>query len=258
MAAGTVDHPELTEASGLVASVQHPDTLWTHNDDGDNDGELYAIATDGRLLSTLTLSGVAPVDWESVTTSTARGLPELLVGDIGDNDEARDTITVLITAEPDTLADSMQAGVVERLTISLPDGPRDSEAMVVDPQTNQLLLFTRGADQASVYAVDWTAGGPTTAVGAMELNLDAPPFQGLGSIRAADVGSDGSVVLRLTDGVVWFPNAGDVLTSLEGEGCRVPSPAEPNGEGVAVADSALYFIGEGSTPTLWTVSGDAP
>jgi hypothetical protein len=38
----------------------------------------------------------------------------------------------------------------------------------------------------------------------------------------------------------------------------VPSPAEPNGEGVAVADSALYFIGEGSTPTLWTVSGDAP
>src|SRR5262245_36786075 len=41
--------PELTEASGLVASRQNPGVLWTHNDSGSG-ATVFALSTNGVLL----------------------------------------------------------------------------------------------------------------------------------------------------------------------------------------------------------------
>lgn len=254
--AGTVGAAQLDEASGLVAGVGDSSVLWTHNDDGD--GVLFGLSRDGTVAGTLSLSGIDPVDWESIAATTARGLPELLVGDIGDNDAVRDSIALLVTAEPSDLDGEQSAGLVERITVTLPDGPVDAEAMVVDPATGRLLLFTRDAEWSVVYAVDWSDGGQTAAERVAELDLDAPPFESLGAIRAADVGADGSVVLRLSDGAVWFPGNGSVLDALNGTGCSIPTPDEADGEGVAFLGSDLYFLGEGSNPTLWQVARSQP
>jgi hypothetical protein len=229
--------------------------LWTHNDDGGDDGVLFAVSTNGSVVGTLTLSGADPVDWEAVAITSVRGSPELLVGDIGDNDAVRESIAVLVTAEPDEMSGDQDAGIFERVSITLPDGPMDAEAMLVDPSSGRLLLFTRAADRAVVYAVDWMDGGQVTAERVAELDLNSGPFDGLGAIRAADVTTDGAVVLRFTDGVAWFPGSGSALEALNGSACSVVAPAEADGEGVATAGADLYFLGEGNAPTLWKVAG---
>lgn len=246
--------PELTEASGLATSAAHSGVLWTHNDDGDDDGVLFAIDTSGTSVGTLTLSGAEPVDWEAVATTTARGTPELWVGDIGDNTAARDSLTLLITAEPASLTSAMEAGVVERVTFTLSEGAADAEAMLVDPASGRLLLFTRDTDESVVYALtpDDTAARPVAT-----LELDDSLLAGFGAVRAADVAADGSVVLRLSDGVAWFPGNGSAVDALAGSPCSVPVPPEADGEGVAVVGSDLYFIGEGAEPTLWRVTRTA-
>ena len=253
VAAGTIGTGSLDEASGLAASARDAGVLWTHNDDGD--GVLFGLSSEGAVLGTLQLSGVDPVDWESVATSTARGLPEIIVGDIGDNDALRESIALWVTAEPETVSGALQSSLVERVTVTLPDRPMDAEAMVVDPATGRLLLFTRGSDRSLVYAVDWSGGGQTVAEQVTELDLNAPPFDSLGAIRAADVAPDGSVVLRLTRGAVWFPGSGSALDALASAACPVPAPEEADGEGVAMAGTDLYFVGEGIEPTLWVVAG---
>ena len=55
----------IDEASGLTRSTQHPGVYWTHNDNinlpaSSKNGIplLFAINTDGQLLSTLKLDGV--------------------------------------------------------------------------------------------------------------------------------------------------------------------------------------------------------
>ena len=75
--------------------------------------------------------------------------------------------------------------------------------------------------------------------------------------RAAEAAADGSVVLRLSDGVVWLPGNGSAVDALSGSGCSVPNPPETDGEGVAIAGDTLYFVGEGDSPTLWAVTREA-
>lgn len=253
VAVAGVETDGLAEASGLVVSPQHAGVLWTHNDDGDADGELYALALDGSVQGTLTLQGASPVDWEAVAVRSTGTTSQLVIGDVGDNDANRDRVAVLMTPEPETLSESMDAAVVERIEFTLPGGAVDVEGMLVDPSTGRLLLFTRAADRTEVFAVDLSEATPEPDRVAF-IDLDGSVYAGLGSVRGADVSSDGSVVLRLTDGVVWFPGAGSAVDAIQGSPCLVPSPPEQNGEAVAVVGEDLYFIGEGNRPDLWRVA----
>jgi hypothetical protein len=205
------------------------------------------------VLGTLTLPSAAPVDWETVAVSMVDGSSQLLIGDVGDNDRDRSEVTILVTSEPDTLSTNMDAGVVERIRFAHPDGPSDVEGMLVDPATGRLLLFTRAAERTDVSAIDLSEEAPEPVpVGSIDLN--ASVYAGLGAVRGVDVAPDGSVVLRLTDGVVWLPGAGSAIDAINGRPCLVPRPSEANGEGVAWSGSDLFFIGEGAQPELWRVA----
>src|SRR3954469_1212980 len=57
---GTVAFPELTEASGLIASHNNRDVLWTHNDAGDTP-RIFAIDTQGRKLGIYNLTAATHV-----------------------------------------------------------------------------------------------------------------------------------------------------------------------------------------------------
>lgn len=241
----------LDEASGLAGSSTLSDILWTHNDDGDDDGVLHAVSTDGTVSGSLTLTGAAPEDWESVAVHNGF----IYVGDIGDNDAEREHITILRTQEPSSISSGAEAGVVERFRFTWPDGPRDAEAMLVDPANGRLLVLSRDADRAEVMRLpdlDSATDGEAGAVVA-SVDLNSGVYAGLGAVRGADVAADGSVVLRLSDGVVWLPGDGRAEAALAGVGCTVPNPSETDGEGVAVSGDSLYFLGEGSDPTLWAV-----
>jgi hypothetical protein len=242
-AAGSVGHDELTEASGLVASAQHPGVFWTHNDSGDT-ARLYAFDRSGEPAGTLTLAGAIPEDWEDI----ARDGDTLFVGDIGDNAKTRDEIAVWRVTEPQTLAEEGSAGAT-RMTLTYPDGAHDAEALV--HHDDALWIFTKDADGAAVYkAADPTAERQTLLLADV---LVLPSEAGAGAeITGADTSADGSsLLLRTEDSVLIYTLDGGLLEALAGTPCLAPAPDAADGESIAATSDGYAALSEGANPTLW-------
>ena len=144
-----LEDPRIVESSGLALSRRHEAVLWTHNDSGHR-ADLYAVGSDGRTLATLTLAGVAARDWEGMAAGRDdRGQPALFVGDIGDNNGVWPEVAVYRVTEPATLRDARVAAVRYRLRYA--DGPRDAEALLVDPRSNRLYVASKDAAGGSLY-----------------------------------------------------------------------------------------------------------
>ncbi|MGF1596370.1 MAG: hypothetical protein ACFCVK_05480 [Acidimicrobiales bacterium] len=290
----TVDEPELTELSGLVASRRHPGTVWATNDSGDR-ARLFALdlrpATSGATSGSvgvgavdIDLDGIDPVDVEDLASDGDR----LYVADIGDNDAVRSEIRVYRLAEPDPEG-AGTAGGVETFRFRYPDGPRDAEALFVDPVSGDLIIIDKrltdeegrlriGAPApATVFAAsppfDPDAVTDLEAVGTIDLaalaarSTAAPPpgvtgVPGLsGVVTGADIRSDGALVALRTYRTVWlFPRAQGqtVAEALAGPGCEAATVVEAQGEAVALLDpdtSRFVTIGEGTAPAV-NVSAD--
>ena len=93
---GRLAAPGLREASGMVASRQHPGIYWAHSDSG-NPPEIYAVRRDGQLVRSYKVS--APnVDWEDIATDDAGNL---YIGDTGNNKLMLPARAIYRVAEPD-------------------------------------------------------------------------------------------------------------------------------------------------------------
>jgi hypothetical protein len=144
-----LEDPRILESSGLALSRRHEAVLWTHND-SDDGPRLYAVGSDGRTLATLTLGGAAARDWEGLAAGRDdRGRPALFVGDIGDNNGVWPEVAVYRVAEPATLRDATVPAVRYRLRYA--DGPRNAEALLVDPRSNRLYVASKDESGGSLY-----------------------------------------------------------------------------------------------------------
>jgi hypothetical protein len=127
----TIQDSHITESSGLVRSVRHPDVLWTHNDGG-RTAVIYGIGRDGRTVARLTLRGIDPYDPEALSRGVdGGGRPALFLGDIGDNSTKRPNVSVFRLIEPRTLGRHTVAAKWYRFRY--PDGAHDAEALMVSP-----------------------------------------------------------------------------------------------------------------------------
>jgi hypothetical protein len=146
----TVADPRITESSGLAASVRHPGVLYTHNDSGDS-ARMFALAPDGRVLATLRFAGVQARDWEAVAMGRDdAGRPAIFAGDIGDNlGGAWPFVSVFRVTEPATLGDATLPATRFRLRYA--DGPRDAEALLIDPRSGRLYVASKQASGAGLY-----------------------------------------------------------------------------------------------------------
>lgn len=272
--AGTVRVGSLNEVSGLVASRRSPGVLWSHNDSGDS-ARIFAIDTDGRGLGTLTLTGALAIDFEDIAIGPGptNGLDYLYVGDIGDNLAIRSTITVHRITEPQVSLLSAVSGAGSgpaiptpaRTSISLryPDGARDAEALLVDPLSGDLFLFTKADGSSRVYrAPAASIASPTGTITLSFLRtISIPSGQ---RVTAADISPDGNwILLRgLSFARLWRRDAGqtvsDAVAGAVGAGnCwAVPvvgNPTEPQGESICFdwTGSGYFTVSEGSFQPIY-------
>jgi len=144
--------PSLVESSGLAVSTRQKGHYWTHNDSGDK-ACLYAFDCDGKRTAKVTLTAIAANDWEDCCSFLHEGKSRLLIADCGDNNRGRADITLLLFDEPDP-RQSAALKQVSSITVRYPDGPRDCEAVAVDPVRKQIVLLTKSfLPQAGVYVV---------------------------------------------------------------------------------------------------------
>jgi len=142
----------ITESSGLAASRSTPGAYWTHNDSGDGPF-IYAFDTRGDSLGIFRVTGAQAFDWEDMAAGPGPDANKsyLYLGDIGDNNEARDEVVVYRVPEPALSATTRKLSKVrpgstepaEAIRLKYPDGKHDAEALLVHPTTGNIYIVNK-------------------------------------------------------------------------------------------------------------------
>lgn len=138
---GLINDPRIAEISGMAASTRHPGILWVHND-SDDQAVVYALNERAEVVASILLDDAVNLDWEDMASWQHDGRHYLLIGDTGDNGGLRRELTLYAIEEPAELRDQ-RAAPAWRQRFRWPDGPRDCEAMAVDPRNGDVLLISK-------------------------------------------------------------------------------------------------------------------
>lgn len=279
---GTIDSPDITEASGLVASWANTGdgstgAWWVHNDSGDVP-RIFAIDVAGKLLAAVDLAGAEARDWEDIAIgppSAPGAAAQLYVGDIGNNamrtgdSSDRRSVRIYRLDEPAVPTTPPADGAevpsltaqVASFTLRYPDGPHDAEAMVIDPVTGDLYLITKDWGRTGRSLV-FSVANPSAIKSGSTVTLQAVgevPMEPGTLVTAADVTRDGSVVALRSYGAVDLyrrPADQPLSAAFETTPCEGPAVRELQGEALGFApDGGSYLtVAEGFHPTLHRTS----
>ena len=204
---GVVLDPSIDEASGLAASCKNENILWVINDGG-NPPVLYAISPDGETVCEFRIEGAQNIDWEDMASFRQDNRDFLMVADVGDNGATREFCSLYVVEEPDIevvgepvettigtveVAEAIARELVEgrlekvptkkgnslnlswRMKFRYEDGPRDCEAVAVDPQRHTVLLLSKRTRPPVLYELP-LGGGDSESI------FIARPIAGLTNI----------------------------------------------------------------------------
>lgn len=161
--AGRLAAPKLSEASGLAPSRHRDDLLWALNDGGKKP-RLYALGTDGSDRGFVLLEGTHGVDWEDLASFEWQGRSYLAVADTGDNFSWRRSVELLVIEEPRLAEERFPRGATTRVAwrfrFRFEDGPRDCEALAVDPEQPRALLLSKRTEPPVLYELPLLPGEP--------------------------------------------------------------------------------------------------
>jgi hypothetical protein len=259
---GKVESGSLRELSGIAASRCNPGVLYVHNDSGDAP-RVYAINEKARVLGSCTIRGATARDWEDIAVGPG---PEpnqscVYIGDIGDNAAKRPEVIVYRVPEPRIDATvpfgSITTGPADALRLTYPDGPRDTETLLVDPLTRDIYIISKRTLFSKVYRA---AFPQATAEPTRMQQVTTLPW---GFATGGDVSPDGRrvIVRSLYNASLWERPAGAPLWhAFSGKPTPLPLADEPQGEAICFdRQGAGYFtISEGRNPTLYCFAPAPP
>ncbi len=246
---GIVDN-RLHEASGLVESKQFASHLWTLNDSG-NPAEVFLLDSTAKIKMTCKLRDVDNRDFEDIALGKGPDSSKtyIYVADIGDNQARYPVKLIYRFAEPESL-DNTEVLITDfdTLQITLPDGVRDSETLLIDPINNDMYIVSKLEDSVNLYRIAYPfAKGIITAEKVATL-----PFH---KIVAGDFSVDGKeVLLKDYDYVYYWKNTDnlslDKLLVTKHE--ILQYDGELQGEAIAWArnGSGYYTLSEKVNDTL--------
>lgn len=154
---GELASKEITESSGLAASKCQPNVFWTHNDSGD-DAFIFAIDGKGASLGTYKIPNAKNVDWEDIDEfKTADGKCVLYLGDIGNNSEKREEMTIYAVAEPKVSGadessnrkNPVETASAQAIKFVYPDSHHNAETLMIHPKTGDIYVLSKRLDGAS-------------------------------------------------------------------------------------------------------------
>lgn len=245
----------VTESSGIAASKLNPDVYWIHNDSGEDIGRGFAVNKKGEVVLELTFDENKPEDIEDMAIEdTAEGKANLFFGDIGDNEEARESLTIHRVAEPDlsSIKGTTSKVTSEKMTVVYEDGAHNAETLLFDPVTKDLYIATKKMHGVSyIHRVGPFAAGKkvtTKKIGQAEVDF----------ATGGDISRDGKYIILRTslskDGYLWIRETPDedLAEVFKRAPCPVTFPSEKQGEAVGWLPDGSGFvsISEGTEPDL--------
>ncbi|HVW12951.1 MAG TPA: hypothetical protein VHB54_03965 [Mucilaginibacter sp.] len=235
---------DLFEISGVAASRINPGILYIHNDSG-NPSQVYMTDATGADVGTLNMP-VANRDWEDIAVGPGpiAGKSYIYLGDIGDNNSIHPTVYVYRFEEPDLTGRTppviINIAKVDTIQLKYPDGPRNAETLMVDPNTKDIYIASKQSNVSHVYVARYpqNISATTTMTPVVQLYLD--------KATAGDISPDGTEILMRTNELIWYwklPAGTSILHGLLTQPQVAPyANNEPQGEGVGfAADGSGYY-----------------
>jgi hypothetical protein len=239
---GSNKNHQLEETSGLAESVTNPGFLWAHNDSG-NPPEIFLLDTLAKTKKVFILAKVQNRDWEDIAVGPCgkTNASCLYVGDIGDNLSRYPYKYIYRFREP-SLNDPQEISDFDTLIVKLPDGIRDSEALMSDPVSGNLYLVTKREKSVLIYEV----ANPEHTDTVVARIVGRIPHQ---HIVAADISSDGSeVLIKSYEHIYYWKKKGNesLVDLLKTPSTKLDYDRETQGESIAWArnGSGYYTLSE--------------
>jgi len=192
---GEIEQPELTEASGIVASSSNDHVLWSHNDTYCLN-RIFAFNEQGTHLGIFWLDGVENRDWEDIALGPGpdANVDYIYVGEIGDNNSVHEYKYIYRLQEPVVLFNQnpVEQTIYEFDTIifQYPDGMRDAETLMLDPLTKDIYVVSkREFEDLRVYRAPYPQ--PVNEV----IILEHVATIELSQLVAGDISVDGTEIL---------------------------------------------------------------
>ena len=269
---GKVKHEAINEASGLIATENW---IWIHNDSGDS-ATLYAIDCEGNKRATSKIEGAFARDWEDMTDFSENGKDYFLIGDIGDNKERSPEVTFYVIEKPSS---DTPSSLLYTFTATYENiGSKDAEAIIVDPNTNELMLITKGRDGIFHFL---TGAFPLPSEYSTSPIIDDPKFNArkivLSEIHQEPFATpplNRQEQSRLITSATLHPNGNQLIIrnyltakiytktteqswseALKETPCKLPLPLQQQGETLDFSPdgNSLWTISEGSKQTLYEI-----
>ncbi len=244
---GFLQSQQLKELSGLAPCTYRQNWLYAHNDGGDYN-RIFIIDTSGNHIKSVIVpfSGNRDMEDMAVDPTPINGNTYIYLGDIGDNNAVYPEIKIYRIREEVFPNDGRDTATQRATTLKFvyPDGPRDAEALLVDPWSHHLYVFTKRDAKTSVYKASYpfNDSGVTTL-----LKVATLPFNG---VVGGDISADGKKVVLKTylQIFVWERNDGEtVVSALSRPPKMLPYTQENQGEAFCWSTDArtYYTISEG-------------
>jgi hypothetical protein len=259
---GMIMEEGLNEISGIAVSRKNARVIWVVEDSG-NGGQVHAVNDAGKLLATYSIGGAA-IDMEDLSVGPGPGGAQYLyIADIGDNTGSRPSVAIYRAPEPDVTFDqaaiSAPLPMLEPLPFKYPDGSYNAEALIVDPETQDLYIITKDgfakpntiyrmtaphqpATLRTVEPLGATYGGPGTDL----------------AVSAADISADGKhIMVRSLRSATHYTRVAGVSiadTILKGTACDAELAVEDKGESISFSLTGYYSLSEGTKVPLHFVS----
>jgi hypothetical protein len=265
-----LDDRAVNESSGLAVSGRDPGLLWTHNDSGGGP-QLFALDMLGHVQGSIRLKSAFNVDWEDMAAFTEKGVPWLLLADIGDNWGIRPVVDLYLIEEPQ-LPFGRAVDLQRHIRLRYPDGPRDVEAVAVDTAASVIYLLSKRDAVPQLYRLPLHPDVPllvvAEALGAIRLphvnvdQVDRPMAHSDNYITSMDIAPDGlsMVLLNYTRAFLYRRLPGeDWPQALRQKPTMMMLPIFRQIEAVSfAADGASIWISSEGTPApLARLSVDA-
>jgi hypothetical protein len=181
---GRIQHPLITESSGVVMSHNNTNVFWTHNDGGGRRQVLYAMSRTGGPLGEFRVTGAMVQDWEDIA-SDRKG--HLYIGDIGNNDARRRELAVYEIDEPEIGKGGGSVSVGRQWRLLFPKAPFDCESLFIWQDSGYVISKMFNDLPAEIYRFSLTNTAAQTLEFVAALKTDSP-------VTGASISADGELL----------------------------------------------------------------